>query len=106
MPWAEPRIRFTGLLERLIIDLILQCSTVKGACEIAGVSWDEAWGVMSRAVARGHARKEATLSRRGQHLDVTLRRPPRVKRLHLIIDSTGLAMFGEGEARVGVCELD
>ena len=34
-------------------------STVKGACEIAGVSWDEAWGVMSRAVARGHARKEA-----------------------------------------------
>ena len=32
---------------------------VKGACEIAGVSWDEAWGVMPRAVARGHARKEA-----------------------------------------------
>ena len=43
----------------MIIDLILQCSTVKGACEIAGVSWDEAWGVMSRAVARGHARKAA-----------------------------------------------
>ena len=59
VPWAAPRSRFTGLLERLIIDLILQCSTVKGACEIAGVSWDEAWGVMSRAVARGHARKEA-----------------------------------------------
>ncbi len=38
VPWAEPRSRFTGLLERLIIDLILQCSTVKGACEIAGVS--------------------------------------------------------------------
>ena len=59
VPWAEPRSRFTVLLERLIIDLILQCSTVKGACEIAGVSWDEAWGVMSRAVARGHARKAA-----------------------------------------------
>ena len=59
VPWAEPRSRFTGLLERLIIDLILQCSTVKGACVIAGVSWDEAWGVMNRAVARGHARKEA-----------------------------------------------
>ena len=38
-----------------------------------------------------------TLSRRGQHLDVTLRHPPREKRLHLIIDSTGLSMFGEGE---------
>lgn len=59
VPWAEPRSRFTLLMERLLIDLILQCSTVKGACQIAGVSWDEAWGVMSRAVARGQARKEA-----------------------------------------------
>ena len=38
-----------------------------------------------------------TLSRRGQHLDVTLRHPPRDKRLHLIIDSTRLSTFGEGE---------
>ena len=59
VPWAEPRSRFTMLMERLIVDLILQCSTVKGACQIAGVSWDEAWGIMSRAVARGQARKEA-----------------------------------------------
>ena len=59
VPWAEPRSRFTLLMERLIIDLILQCSTVKGACQIASVSWDEAWGIMSRAVARGQARKEA-----------------------------------------------
>jgi transposase len=53
VPWAERRSRFTLLMERLLIDLIRQCSTVKGACQIAGVSWDEAWGVMSRAVARG-----------------------------------------------------
>src|SRR5207237_9640194 len=59
VPWAEPRGRFTLLMERLIIDLILQCSTVKGACEIAAVSWDEAWGIMRRAVARGQGRKEA-----------------------------------------------
>lgn len=59
VPWAEPRSRFTLLMERLIIDLIRQCSTVKGACAIAGVSWDEAWGIMRRAVARGQARKEA-----------------------------------------------
>ncbi len=38
-----------------------------------------------------------TLSRRGQHLDVMLRRPPRDDGLHLLIDSTGLSMFGEGE---------
>ena len=59
VPWAVPRSRFTLLLERLIIDLILQCSTVTGACRIAGITWDEAWGVMARAVSRGRARKHA-----------------------------------------------
>jgi transposase len=59
VPWAEPQSRFTLLMERLVIDLILQCSTVVGACRIARISWDEAWGVMSRAVARGRARKVA-----------------------------------------------
>jgi hypothetical protein len=44
---------------RLIIDLIRQCSTVTGACRIARVCWDEAWGVMERAVIRGRARKQA-----------------------------------------------
>lgn len=59
VPWAEPRSRFTLLMERLIIDLILQCSTVTGACRIAGITWDEAWGVMARAVGRGRTRKVA-----------------------------------------------
>jgi transposase len=58
VPWAEARSRFTLLMERLIIDFILQCSTVTGACRIARISWDEAWGVMERAVLRGRARKE------------------------------------------------
>ena len=56
VPWAEPRRRFTGLLERLIIDLILQCSTVKGACAIAGVSWDEGLGRDEPAPSRGATR--------------------------------------------------
>ena len=59
VPWAEPRSRFTLLMERLVIDLIQQCSTVTGACRIARISWDEAWGVMARAVARGRSRKVA-----------------------------------------------
>jgi len=46
-------------MERLVIDLILPCSTVKGAGAIAGLSWDEAWGILQRAVARGQARKAA-----------------------------------------------
>ena len=56
VPWAEARSRFTLLLERLVIDLIQQCSTVTGACRIARLTWDEVWGIMQRAVARGQAR--------------------------------------------------
>ena len=60
VPWAEARGRFTLLLERLIIDVIQQCSTLTGACRLLRISWDEAWGVMERAVVRGQARKVAT----------------------------------------------
>lgn len=58
VPWAEARSRFTLLMERLIIEVIEQCSTVTGACALLGISWDEAFGVMERAVARGQSRKE------------------------------------------------
>lgn len=59
VPWAEPRARFTLLMERLVIDVIHQCSTLTGACRLLRITWDEAWGIMDRAVARGHARKAA-----------------------------------------------
>ena len=39
----------------------------------------------------------STLLRRGQCLDRTLRRVSTSKRLHLIVDSTGLSIVGEGE---------
>lgn len=48
---------FTQLMERLIIDVMQQCSTVTGACRMLSITWDEAWGVMERAVTRGQARK-------------------------------------------------
>ena len=38
-----------------------------------------------------------TLSRRSQHLDLTLRGVPTDERMHLIVDSTGLSIVGEGE---------
>src|SRR6478672_10183705 len=38
-----------------------------------------------------------TLSRRGQHLDLRRARVPTGKGLHLIVDSTGLSIMGEGE---------
>ena len=56
VPWAEPRSRFTLLFERLAIDVLSQCD-VTGATRILRISWDEAWGIMERAVKRGRLRK-------------------------------------------------
>ena len=61
LPWAETRSRFTLLMERLIIDVISHCSTILGACAVTRVTWDEAFGVMQRAVMRGQERKQATV---------------------------------------------
>jgi transposase len=58
VPWAEPYGRFTGLFERLAIDLLLE-SSVLGSCEILRISWDEADGIKQRAVERGQARQRA-----------------------------------------------
>ncbi len=63
VPWAEPRSRFTLLFERLAIDVLRQCN-VSGATRILRISWDEAWGLMQRAVTRGRARKQARIARR------------------------------------------
>jgi len=56
LPWAEPRARFTTLFERLAID-VLRETDVTGATRILGISWDEAWEIKRRAVARGRARR-------------------------------------------------
>jgi transposase len=57
LPWAEPRSRFTALFERLAIDVLLE-TNVEGATRILRISWDEAWHLMERAVARGQAEKQ------------------------------------------------
>jgi transposase len=57
LPWAERRARFTTLFERLAID-VLRETDVKGATRILRISWDEAWELKRRAVARGRARQQ------------------------------------------------
>lgn len=57
VPWAEAGSRFTALFERLVIDWLKEAST-SAVAEQLGLSWDEADGVMQRAVARGLARRE------------------------------------------------
>lgn len=56
LPWAEPHSRFTALFERLAID-VLKETDISGASAILSISWDEAWGLMERAVRRGQQAK-------------------------------------------------
>lgn len=56
VPWAEPNSRFTALFERWSIQVMQQTDT-SSAAQLLGISWDEAWGIQERAVARGVARK-------------------------------------------------
>ena len=39
--------------------MLQACQTVKAACALIGISWDQAWHALERAVARGLARKDA-----------------------------------------------
>jgi len=59
VPWANPRSRFTLLFERFAIEVLRECATVTGARRVLRLSWDECFGLMKRAVARGRARKSA-----------------------------------------------
>jgi transposase len=60
VPWAEDRSRFTALFEALVIDWLREAST-KAVAQQVGLTWDEADGIMQRAVARGLARREPRL---------------------------------------------
>jgi transposase len=57
VPWAEDRGRFTVLFEALAIRLLRE-TTIAGMAAVMRLSWDEAEGVLRRAVARGLARRE------------------------------------------------
>jgi transposase len=57
VPWAEPRSRFTLLFESFAIDVLWE-TDVLGAARILNITWDEAHGIMARAVERGLGRRE------------------------------------------------
>jgi transposase len=57
LPWAAAGARFTNMFEALAIDVLL-AANVKRAAQLLRITWDEAWGVMQRAVARGRLAKE------------------------------------------------
>lgn len=66
LPWALPGARLTLAFEKHAIDTLLEAD-VLGAARLLRLSWDEAWGVMERAVARGLKAKRRRVIR---HLGV------------------------------------
>jgi transposase len=57
IPWALPGVRFTIAFERHAINVLLEAD-VLGATRLLRISWDEAWNIMERAVARGQQSKQ------------------------------------------------
>ncbi len=55
--WAEARSGFTALFEALAISW-LKVAPINAVSERMKISWDEAWGIMERAVRRGIERRE------------------------------------------------
>lgn len=58
--WASPGSQFSLKMEIRVIDTLQECD-VTGVTRLTGTSWDEAWGIMEKAVARGLARKPRRL---------------------------------------------
>lgn len=56
VPWAEERSRFTALFEALVIDWLKETS-ISAVAERLGLSWEQADGIMQRAVRRGQERQ-------------------------------------------------
>jgi transposase len=63
LPWAQERSRFTAMFERLALD-VLRETDVSGATRVLRISWDEAWGILDRAVQRGLRAKRRRVVRR------------------------------------------
>lgn len=62
VPWGEPGSQFTALFEALAIDWLKQAS-VSAVAKHLRISWDEADGILARAVRRGLARRDVVAPR-------------------------------------------
>lgn len=57
VPWATEMSRFTKLFERFAIDMLQATKNRKSAAQFLRISWDEANGIMQRAVILGMKRR-------------------------------------------------
>jgi transposase len=63
LPWAEPHSRFTILFERLAIAWLREATPTAVARRL-GLTWEEANGIVERAVRRGVARRPRVTAQR------------------------------------------
>lgn len=63
MPWAERRSHFTLLFERLAIAWLKEATPLAVSRRL-GLTWEEANGIVERAVRRGLARRPSVAARR------------------------------------------
>lgn len=57
VPWASPGSRFTLLFESFAIDVLRTAAHLTAACLLLGISWDQAFRIMDKAVERGVTRR-------------------------------------------------
>lgn len=53
LPWAEAKSRFTEIFEMRIIETLERVKNLSVACALLKLTWDQVYGVLRRAVARG-----------------------------------------------------
>jgi len=70
VPWAEAGSRFTALFEAIAISL-LKVASLSDVARILKISWEEASGIMERAVKRGLTRLVVSLPVRAFAIDET-----------------------------------
>lgn len=58
VPWAKPHGHFTLLFETLAIAVLQASLTVKGACGLLRINWEQAQHIRERAVERGLERRK------------------------------------------------
>ena len=56
--WAEPGSRFTLLVERFALAVMVAARSLTQACDLLGLDWDVVRRIMVRAVQRGLKRRE------------------------------------------------
>ena len=97
IPWADPGVRFSHMMESSIIATLKECETVKGGAKLARISWSAAMGLMQRAVSRGLARRDNSAGCRIGVDEKAYRK--RHKYMTLVYDLEASAVLFVGEER-------